>query len=816
MSVVKTLLNDLFINPNPLPSRVEIYQQLQNRIFPNKELFVKYLTTDDSNELTEIAKQLVQRLCFESHFSPPYSLLLNLLEFEKSDANKPDSGTYIPQDHFQHTLNTYLLGIYIFFYQPQINKRLTQEFMTRTDEGNPILNATKDFVSFWKYFCLFHDISYPLEAGYKRNEKGVTLDEKFIKYVDCFNNIPIQLMYEWIATIISNLIVINDVLNDSDNLFLPEFFTNNYVFTAGRADGSVLTTEIIRQELSDYMCLDKVSDFDHYKIFSGFVDEKEHIVVAFNLLSGEPVGIRWYDDENKTFSDCMVDNILCSQYHDDIKKLLISEEPIRSNKFGVRHFVRNGKKSFHNSLKGVAGPNSDIIVAQVKGYLDSLSFDQTVFTESQCSDLSLVVTPEDLNELVFYYYNKAYRYIEKSFESSPYSETMLKCITKKNTEKYLDYMASKFSSIIIAESKEQIEQTASNSSDKLKEWMNEGYPVTDEGLSVYAASAAKKYQLSDYIKEFIDTGFRLSDDQKTAIAENIAAKITNDIHTSMFETEGVVTLFDYLFNNLKKFVKDNTKEGVSFNTIKKIVLAPLNDPSTKKVFEEIDSFVKGRIYTNCENEVESIKYAQHKIDKKLPGCSLEEMLERYRNEKAKTTIDHGLMGSVILLYSQMLAHCFIPEIKTENGKYKNSAAAFLSPLFWSIDTKNYYKKLISNYTVVFSRAFSSVLCHNIYPDYLDWVSDRKWRFNLREDPCEYYGMFIDALQLWRRDKYHHHYISFIPLYSMDSYDIKAGSKTIALSVHGYTKDIKTLNDRLMGYDGYLQNFSSLVKLSILS
>lgn len=818
MSVIETLLNDLFLCPNPITSRAEIYRQLQDRIFPNKELFIKYLTTDSSNEQTEIAKQLIQRLCFESHFSPPYSILLNLLEFEKSDANKPDNGIYIPQDHFQHTLNTYMLGIYIFFYQPQINKRLTQEFMTRKDEGNPVLNSTKDFVSFWKYFCLFHDVSYPMEVGYPWNDKHVILRPDCEKYVTCYNSISIYLVYEWIATIIAHLIVINEILNDSDNLSLPSYFTNYHFFTTSDPNIEDISTEQIKIKFRDYKCLDKVFDYDHYKVFSGFIDEKDCVTVVYDMVSGEPVCFRLYDNNSDAPKDYLKESLSNSQLLDEIKELLETEEPLHNKKYGIKYFVKNATEHFHQSLVSVICDHTECFIPEVKDYLDGYELQQTAFTEGQCREISLAVSSEDIDDLIFYYYTKAYNFIIDSFESKPYSGNMFEYIEEKDSNSYHDYMKSKFSEIILDEAKALIEQNATDGSDLLKQWEKDGYPVLDNALCHFADCTGKKpsHSLSEYVKEYISTGFTVQDSQITIVSDTIANRINKEIQAGMSKAEAMVTLFDYLFNSLNTFIRKNTNDVSSCDAIKNVTLAPRENPSTIGVFNTINGFIENNMYKNNENEKESASYAARTIEKKLPGSTIQDVFEHYRNKKTPNTIDHGLMGSIIALYSQLISHCFVPEIKKKDGKYVNETAAFLCPLFWSIDTKNYYKKLISNYANVFSRVFSSIMCHNIYPEQIDWTPSDGWKFNLRENPCEYYGMLIDALQLWRRDRYHHQNISFVPLYSMDSYDIKAGGKTISISVNSYTNRIGRLHEDLTGYDSYLTYFSSLVKLSIIS
>lgn len=173
----KTLLEHLFLNPKPLQRKNVLYFELQTRIFPQSEEYIKFLSINDMNEKVELAKKILQRLCFESNYPPPYYLLTNLINFEKDNINKSKTKNYIPQDHMVHTLNTYILGIFLFFYHRILNRDLTNSFMHKRNEleSDLVLNATKDFISSWKYFCLFHDLAYPIEVLYKKIKRMVRL-----------------------------------------------------------------------------------------------------------------------------------------------------------------------------------------------------------------------------------------------------------------------------------------------------------------------------------------------------------------------------------------------------------------------------------------------------------------------------------------------------------------------------------------------------------------------------------------------------------------------------------------------------------------
>ncbi len=118
-----------------------------------------------------MARDILLRLCYESNFPPIYELLLNLLKMEEKISADNES-EYMGRDHFIHLVNLYLLGIYLFFYNAEFHKGVTDQFhMNRSAKSHEGVkfHKLKDALSSWKYFVLYHDLAYPLERFSPKN-----------------------------------------------------------------------------------------------------------------------------------------------------------------------------------------------------------------------------------------------------------------------------------------------------------------------------------------------------------------------------------------------------------------------------------------------------------------------------------------------------------------------------------------------------------------------------------------------------------------------------------------------------------------------
>ena len=121
-----TLLRSLFFDRPPYFG--ELLAENINRVFPGKDDFIRFLQESDSQKRTSIATELLLRLARESGMFIPTRFLTLLLQAEEQYAPSTASRAYVPQDHFVHLVNLYLLGVYVFTHHKKFHRMLKRYF----------------------------------------------------------------------------------------------------------------------------------------------------------------------------------------------------------------------------------------------------------------------------------------------------------------------------------------------------------------------------------------------------------------------------------------------------------------------------------------------------------------------------------------------------------------------------------------------------------------------------------------------------------------------------------------------------------------
>lgn len=157
-----------------------IYIMLFDKIWPRAENFMSFLTSSEPSLKIKYAKEIYKSFtCISDIFLPSFSML-NVLNDQYFDFDEKNS-KYVPQDHFIHSIYTYILGIYLYFNSDKINKKFLKygcdyDFYT----------STKEFIFKWQLFALYHDIGYFFESGNLSNkniEEYVNIFEVLIRNV---------------------------------------------------------------------------------------------------------------------------------------------------------------------------------------------------------------------------------------------------------------------------------------------------------------------------------------------------------------------------------------------------------------------------------------------------------------------------------------------------------------------------------------------------------------------------------------------------------------------------------------------------------
>lgn len=188
-NITTTLRKSLFDSPKPIKHGKE-FRDLYSFIFPNKELFLSFLEEENFEQQTYYAENILLRLSYDSLFPPPTRLLFNTLSMESEVFGEKKTG-YIGRDHFVHLVHLYLLGVYSLFYHQILNENIFVYFRnirsTSIIHSNHLSHSViKDIIVAWRYFVLYHDISYPIEYYLGKNDS----ENKKELYLKAFNNTP--------------------------------------------------------------------------------------------------------------------------------------------------------------------------------------------------------------------------------------------------------------------------------------------------------------------------------------------------------------------------------------------------------------------------------------------------------------------------------------------------------------------------------------------------------------------------------------------------------------------------------------------------
>lgn len=287
---------------------------------------------------------------------------------------------------------------------------MSAHFMGLRDAGerttNPILSASKDFISFWKYFCLFHDIAYPIEAAFicdceNKDQKGIVKikNDEYKKYINMFDNIYLLSFCEWISIALARYITVYDLLYDPENKKFDQVFLDkkiNYCI-----NNSKVNYEELQKVFVDYTCIDKLFSYEHYKMFTGFIEKEDFLFVLMDNYTGNPIAFKKFDGNSVCY-------YRIEQYFDDLSSLdieyyLDSGDGCPNDRFQVRFLVKNIPLQF-NKIKIKFG-QEQITPQNVRSIKRALKKNAKNKSDQQVlSHFDHITDASELDDYIFIYY----------------------------------------------------------------------------------------------------------------------------------------------------------------------------------------------------------------------------------------------------------------------------------------------------------------------------------------------------------------------------------------------------------------------------
>lgn len=788
----ESLVKHLFIEPNPQPQRRDVlvyYLKLQNRMFPGQQNYIRFLSTQNIDEQYELAGTILHELCYFSNFPPAYNAFEDVLSIEKLRKKllKKESYKYIARDHYIHIVNLYILGIYIFFYDETFYNSITSSNRyARIDRqyGNSKLSCIKDFLSEWKYFCLYHDLGYVLEALsnedmqhrlssiLKELEGNYTFARSF-----AFENTLIQHSSFGAIEIMSKLLVSKMVLVCSAEKAETEEFNYlnrllNYIknrsffmFDAKRKQTTPYRFQDIADNLKDYYHLEKIENNYTLKMLLPVVQPAHIAVVGSEKESGRILFISYPDIEGRQF--ILLDNIK----NTDIQRLLeypdmLLFDDYAPNSMDFDYFIKKAKDEndyFANILD----------LNYIDGYFDSI---YEYISEKYYSKFLAAVNEQDLMELSFEIYHWIYARIQ--FEILGNSSQLQRFLQDENiidnaklNESIINYLKTRYDEPV----REKCVELIRDSINKVK-------PAPSTLTSIDDIIATITEQFIKSIEDMTaDTCFK--DEMREKIELHYIDMLDFDLK--------LMLLYYYMYFRLKFILKQV--------------------PDSKRFDFNYDKF--------CENSVpefysEGTKTKTIQSFKSCLGdCDVTTaIIEDNYTIPYGNTQDHGIVSAK---YASGVFEMYRHAVSFADKDIRS--LQLLSVLLDITEYEKMNDSYIYNYNHIIQEVVFAIFVHNLYPSEFKDDKLKKYKTKLA-NPFVYFALLSDSLQQWNRPhSVLESVFQFLPNTDASSdYNVSIQNGYIYVFESGKETDQTRLSKNIKTLSEFLSDVNAVVKIGYTS
>ena len=294
---IKRQMQDTLLIKRKVKYDQEMYRLFFNKIFPNHAEFLNFLHTSGKDSMVKHAKNIVDRLLFDTPWSGAENLYRNLLSFETKILTS-ENGTYIPQNHTVHSVHLYMLGIYFYFNFSVFHDALSKYFRNISKPVSEQLcgNYTKDqqaFLSFldaWKCFALLHDVAYPYEALID-NEGN--MEEKNTRFLDPYQNMNAYMQYSCSMKFFAHMLLINLIIRDSTKKLEDYICTDMSKFVYLKDKKKDKKRECTLGNLNNFYKLEYIYNFSDFEMFTSWIKVKNKVIVLRDRKGIEKIIIMW-------------------------------------------------------------------------------------------------------------------------------------------------------------------------------------------------------------------------------------------------------------------------------------------------------------------------------------------------------------------------------------------------------------------------------------------------------------------------------------------------------------------------------------------
>lgn len=729
-----TLLEKLFLNPNPQhdnPEVLDIYHKLFYRMFPGKNSFIEFLQVQNYDKQYSLAEEIIHRLCYTSNFPPSFFAIKDVISvenYQKETVSATDS--YVPRDHFIHLVNLYMLGIYVFFYYPQFyNKILLDNRFERHSEHHcqPKLDSVKDFISEWKYFCLFHDVGYVPEIF--GNKKFVTNAHKtycaLCKHPNDFQsslakNKPIkQITFFGALEIMSRIFMAKFIIDYSTT----EIIRNSKLFRLFR-----------KSELSIYTECKQTNSIDFEKEFSPFFTK------TFRL--------------EKMYSNHCIKPLLPIFGESNVIVIGVHKE---TGEFSFISFVKGKKRKLlfltkYENSKDILRLAKDPTLVLFDDF-KPLDFELEYLLKVDVDSLF-----QDLYDMIFF---KDDSFVEYSYELIK-AALGIQFASISCEEQFLDFYFDIYMFLYSTTRKYTFPRNDSKQIMQVKKFeaFLDSWTFSfnnDENTLINLT------KLSDIVYSLIQCLYTENIKEKCIdFIENI--DISSRKRNSSRALSPDILICDFVNNYFNAI-----REKVNSEDEKASLIFSIKDTYCQQI-EQTSSLIKMYAIINC-----GLKSVLQKCSKPFSyDFDYEKRSESFNDiftesiiqEKTKAILNcsfRDIFNSYNIPYNNKFNHGFA-SFKYASGIFeilRNSIELKKTPQEWKIidilfsisnPSKNteYATQYITNYNHIFKNVLYAILIHDVYPTNFTKGSELSKMQTAISDPFSYLALLCDALQQWNR------------------------------------------------------------------
>lgn len=299
---IKRQMQDILLIKKKVEYDQETYSLFFNKIFPNHTEFLNFLHTSGKDSMVKHAKNIVDRLLFDTPWSGAENLYRNLLNLETRILTS-ENGTYIPQNHTVHSVHLYILGIYFYFNFSVFHEALSKYFrnICKTVSGQLYGSYTKDqqafltFLEAWKCFALLHDAAYPYEALI--DNKG-NIQEENKRFLDPYQNMNAYMQYNYSMKFFAYMILINLIIRDSTKKLEDCVCTDMGKFDYFKDKKKGKKRKSALSDINNFCKLEYIYNYSDFEMLTSWIKVEKKAIVLRDQEGIENIIVVWMQSDH--------------------------------------------------------------------------------------------------------------------------------------------------------------------------------------------------------------------------------------------------------------------------------------------------------------------------------------------------------------------------------------------------------------------------------------------------------------------------------------------------------------------------------------